>query len=72
MFWKDILPPCSSVKCKWGREAKVDPLHTIKIYRGNKGTAPLILKIGTRWSQREEKTLLNLTGLESHIIQSTA
>ena len=53
MFWKDILPPCSSVKCKWGREVKVDPLHTIKIYRGNKGTAPLILKLGTRWSQAE-------------------
>jgi hypothetical protein len=36
---------------KRGREAKVDPLHTTKIYRGNKGTAPLFLKLGTRWSQ---------------------
>jgi hypothetical protein len=51
MFWKDILPSCSRVKCKRDREAKVDPLHAIKIYRGNKGTAPLILKLGTRWSQ---------------------
>jgi hypothetical protein len=51
MFWKDILPPRSRVKCKRGREAEVDPLHTIKIYRGNKGMAPLILKLGTRLSQ---------------------
>jgi hypothetical protein len=48
---KGILPPRSSVKCKWGREAKGDPLHTIKIYRGNKGTARVILNLGTRCSQ---------------------
>jgi hypothetical protein len=55
MFWKDILSPRSSVKWKWGRESKVDTLHTIKIYKENKGTAPLILKLGTDGAREKRK-----------------
>jgi hypothetical protein len=29
---------------------KVIPLHAVKVYRGIRGIAPLILNLGARWS----------------------
>jgi hypothetical protein len=31
------------------KEGEVVPLQAIKANRGSRGTAPLILKLGTRW-----------------------
>jgi hypothetical protein len=33
----------------WHTDDKVDPLHAMKGYTGSRGTAPLILNLGTRW-----------------------
>ena len=32
-----------------GRKVKVVPVDSMKLYRGNRGIAPLILNLGVRW-----------------------
>ena len=32
-----------------GKEVKADLVDALKVYRGNGGTAPLILNLGTKW-----------------------
>ena len=53
-------------KCK----EKVVPTHAMKTYKRCRGTAPLILKYGTRWSceERSHQNHFNgmLVGTQSH------
>ena len=32
-----------------GRKSKVVPVDNMRVYRGSKGIAPLILNLGVRW-----------------------
>jgi hypothetical protein len=31
------------------KKDEIFPVHTMKVYRGSRGTSPLILHLGTRW-----------------------
>jgi hypothetical protein len=33
----------------WFKKGKVVPVHSMKVYTGSIGTAPLILNLGTKW-----------------------
>jgi hypothetical protein len=52
MLWDDLyFYPlcCTSWTCRKTARGKVVPLHAIKAHKGNGGTDPLILNLGTIW-----------------------